>query len=912
MKNLSKALALFVVVAMMLTSVISVAAFSDVDSNASYARAINVDTALGLLNGYPDGTFQPEGSITRAEFAAVVVRMLGQESQAAGSAGMTQYNDVPADHWASGYINIATQLGIINGYGDGNFGPEDPVLYEQAVKMVVIALGYGPVCDPASYPVSYLTKAGQIGITTGLKGENGVNANRGLVAQIVFNSLDKPLMKETGYGLLTSYEVCDGSDRAKATVLDEYLDTVKISATVDSSTALTSTTNKTEKVKLTVLNNYKSKYGDDDGEDFVKGTKVNAAVGDTNASEYVGKKAIVYINYYDGYADDAVISYIEEDASASESITSDQYEATSTYNGNLKVEYRENPSDRNTQSFLVTPTASIYVNGCETDKALATVLGGFYGEAEFSANDTSIAADYDTVFVTDYKTLVVDTVNPKTSRITSKNSSSLSYNNDNNTIKATLYGTDGNVMDWADLKEWDVVSYTTTNSTLISNKPTTVNIVGYVIDNSVTGVIDGVNTDDSEYSISGTEYTAVDDIKNELELGDEGTYYLDIMGNIVYYNTDTATSPKNYAYVKKAQVVNDFDDALQLKMFTSDGKIETYGLSSTVRYNGTSTKADDMAKDAIATALTGKVIAYKLNGTKISSIDTAKAWTVDSKKSDFTQYYGEVPSSEYTASTSGFTTAASRVYGTDSTIIFNVGDSNKESDFEILTLASLADEDSLTNATFYNVDKEDLEVGVILAKGYVSDDDTAPIAVAISNGTTQDEDGYSIDSIKAFSDGAEVSFVTDADNAITVPKNGSVFIPKMLSSNVIKSVNELVSVDGSDVSTGLDLNKTYGNKTTTIKYYLDEVNAISGKRVTLDNGTDLSVPSTATVYVVDRRIATAKNRISIEDINYLDWDDDEGVWTDGTSNKVTSYVMFAREVNGRIADVVLYINYTIK
>ena len=52
MKNLSKALALFVVVAMMLTSVMSVAAFTDVDNGSTYARAINVDTALGLRRFY--------------------------------------------------------------------------------------------------------------------------------------------------------------------------------------------------------------------------------------------------------------------------------------------------------------------------------------------------------------------------------------------------------------------------------------------------------------------------------------------------------------------------------------------------------------------------------------------------------------------------------------------------------------------------------------------------------------------------------------------------------------------------------------------------------------------------------------------------------------------------------------------
>ena len=921
MKNLSKALALFVVVAMMLTSVMSVAAFTDVDNGSTYARAINVDTALGLLNGYPDGTFQPEGSITRAEFAAVVVRMLGQEAQAAGSAAVTPYADVAADHWAAGYINIATQLGIINGYGDGNFGPEDPVLYEQAVKMVVIALGYGPVCDPAAYPVSYLTKAGQIGITTGLRGENGANANRGLVAQIVFNALDKPLMKETGFGLLTSYEVCDGSDGDKATVLDEYLDTVKILATVDSSTALTSTTNQTEKVKHTVLNAYKNKYGDEAGEEFTKGTKLSVAVGSTNASEYVGKKAIVYINYIDGYLDDAEIVYIEEDSSATESITSDQYEATSDYNGNYKVEYRENPSDRNTQSFLVSPTAKIYVNGVESNKSLSTELGSFYGKADFSLNDSSISADYDTVFITNYNTIVVDTVNTKTSRITSKNSNTLTYAKSDDTIKATLYDTNGDVMDWADLKEFDVVSYTETDTT-------TKNIVGYLVDSVVTGMVDGLS--DGDYSIGGNEYSLNKKYVEEgdIVLGDEGSFYLDIMGNIVYFEEGDSTSGgRNYAYVKKANVVTDFDDALRLRLFTSDGKLDNYDLYTTVKYNGKSTKAEDMAsedknangKNDYVEALEGKLIAYKVNSSGlITSIDLPETWTNSSKRSDFTVYGTKKDESEYTESTGSFTTSKSKVYASDSTVIFIKGNADKEADLEIISLATLDDEATLTNASFYNVD-QDLNVGVILAEKYESDSDTTPIAIAVSTGSTQDDDGYTIESIKAFSELVTTTFVTDSDNPVTLPDNGSVFIPKFKSGSTLKSITNLVNVNGSTVALG-DVNTTdeYGNSANTIKYYFDDVAKVSTKRVTLDNGNDLVVPATANVYVVDRRIPTLKNRISVEDINYLDYVEEkdnkgnviDSYFTDG-GDDVTSYVMFAREVNGKIVDVVLYINYTI-
>ena len=105
-------------------------------------EAVTVMSALNLLKGYEDGTFGPDKTITRAEFAAVVVRMLGMEDAAAGAATATNFTDVPATHWAAGYVKIANQKGIIAGYGDGTFGPDDEVTYEQAIKMLVCALGY--------------------------------------------------------------------------------------------------------------------------------------------------------------------------------------------------------------------------------------------------------------------------------------------------------------------------------------------------------------------------------------------------------------------------------------------------------------------------------------------------------------------------------------------------------------------------------------------------------------------------------------------------------------------------------------------------------------------------------------------------------------------------------------------------
>ncbi|MEE1042740.1 MAG: S-layer homology domain-containing protein, partial [Clostridia bacterium] len=245
MKNLNKVLAMLVVF-MMVVSTVAFAAFTDVADTSSYATAIDVDVDLGIIKGYDDNTFRPEGEITRAEFAAIVVRLLGQEAQSAGAAASTQFADVPASHWAAGYINIAVQAGVINGYGNGNFGPDDLVAYQDALTMMVRALGYEPAIGSAGYPTGYLTKAGDLGLTKNVNGTNGVPANRGTIAQIAFNALDVPLMTQTGYGTFTQYVINDGYSSTsgytnyKKTLLSENHRTVKVQGVILSSTDATS------------------------------------------------------------------------------------------------------------------------------------------------------------------------------------------------------------------------------------------------------------------------------------------------------------------------------------------------------------------------------------------------------------------------------------------------------------------------------------------------------------------------------------------------------------------------------------------------------------------------------------------------------------------------------------------------
>lgn len=182
----------------------SVLAFNDI-GESEHQEAIGTLAALEIIEGVNENEFKPVATITRAEAATIVVRALGLDETAAGAAEAIQFTDVPANHWGSGYINLAAQYGIIVGYGDDTFGPEDTLTYEQIVKMLVCALGYAPKAEAkGGYPTGYLVVAKEIKLTKGITNQTAL---REIVAQLTFNALTIPMMEQIGYGDDVSYEV---------------------------------------------------------------------------------------------------------------------------------------------------------------------------------------------------------------------------------------------------------------------------------------------------------------------------------------------------------------------------------------------------------------------------------------------------------------------------------------------------------------------------------------------------------------------------------------------------------------------------------------------------------------------------------------------------------------------------------
>ncbi len=187
---LSLVLALSMVLGMFSFAFAANVALSDIDGQY-YQAAVEALVELGVINGNPDGTFKGEDVVTRAQLAKMLVIALGQEQAAKIAKGSTQFTDVAADHWASGYINVAAQSKVIVGYPDGTFLPEEKVSYAEAVTMALRALGYKNVVETTgTWPTNYITKANELQLLKDMKNVDAeAGAKRGNIAILLWNML---------------------------------------------------------------------------------------------------------------------------------------------------------------------------------------------------------------------------------------------------------------------------------------------------------------------------------------------------------------------------------------------------------------------------------------------------------------------------------------------------------------------------------------------------------------------------------------------------------------------------------------------------------------------------------------------------------------------------------------------------
>ncbi len=113
-----------------------VPAFQDVPATYWAHNAIETIAAKGIISGFPDGTFQPDAPVTRAQFVKMLVLTLGLKA----GVGSTPFTDVSPTEWCAPYVATALQAGIVEGMTPSRFGPDQPLTREQMAVLIARAL----------------------------------------------------------------------------------------------------------------------------------------------------------------------------------------------------------------------------------------------------------------------------------------------------------------------------------------------------------------------------------------------------------------------------------------------------------------------------------------------------------------------------------------------------------------------------------------------------------------------------------------------------------------------------------------------------------------------------------------------------------------------------------------------------
>ncbi len=659
MKNLKKVLALVVVFTMMLSTV-AFAAYPDVAADADYATAVEVLSALEILQGDDQGNFNPDADITRAEFAAVVCRALGLEDSANGAKGATAFSDVAASHWATGYINLANQMGIINGMGDGTFAPEENVTYEQAVKMLTCALGYEYMAQTkGGWPTGYLVVANTYGVTAGVKATAGEPAARSIVAELTYNALDCPIMEQGTYGTEEYWYVYDGvTNTPKKTLLSEKLDVAKLTGVVTSNNKVGIGIAASEKGEFAfaIKEDVETKFKND----FTNGrTYTSLNVADSKADTFLGNKVDLYITEVSRNEWNALVLVPEDGKNVVTTFASSALDVNKTLAGAYAIYYEEEGKTASTKLEISADTQVVinnvhdaaYSTDYSTNPATAPtkVLSTDLLPASKSGNDSvhgRIKAidwendyTYDVVIVDTYKHAIVDSVNATAGIIRTKNYANIDVRLGDDNAIVTIKDVDGNDYALEDIAEGDVLAIITDNPAANPGSFTSVldivvipeadaTVTGTVTETIIPTLATSLNTTHKVY-VDGEAYGfSVLDANNfegweKLDANSVGTFYLTIDGKIVGFEGDKAASG-DYAFILESGISNTGIGAgeLQIKVLTAEGEIVTYGVATNVTI-----PVVGNANASFDTSINGWYTDVNSNGTYDSGTDTVNSFT---------------------------------------------------------------------------------------------------------------------------------------------------------------------------------------------------------------------------------------------------------------------------------------------
>ena len=706
MRSLKRIITMILAVAMVLScagiSVMADNSFSDI-TDAKVADAVGKLVAYKIITGYDedgDGVaevFKPDNQITRAEFAAIVTRMKGVADSLPADA-VTGFSDLDSDSsraWARPYVKAAVDLKIINGFDDGTFRAGDPVTYEQAVKMLVRAVGYEVVANSelarikvsnpnATWSAGYISAANKYNITKGvITAQVSEPASRGVVAVLTSNSLEVPALEKNEQGNLVRPE--SGATESNMQTITGIITATHFTGLDEADAGL-----QEDEIFLDCSDN------DDDGE-----YKLSDSLAESiDFDQYIGRRVDAYYDNIEGE-----ITSMKLKSSTSKIIEEGSIESISGYS----VKYTDEKGKTATEDL---GSYTFIVNGKYVEDYDLNTLAN--GQIEFFTT-----GQYKIAKVSDYRVFVVNSFDKENEKIFLKYEN---YNGNNYyqfptraSDKPQIFVKNSGSSAYTkttfenlSLVQYDIINYLESPVGAGGDKVLRMYVTKGAKSGKVTAKLEGereVELGNQTYYLTSQYYNFEgnsNDEKAPFELSENYTYYLDYTGQIaaVKYSATASTGTWKYGYLveveKKDKVIGIID---------ANGTYKTggYALKDTVRVDGAKTKASDVfdilkeaaevidanANEDTLTETNGyaQPIRYSESSGKIDGIDTVLEG--EGGATDNFTYDGQLGSSAKSTTTTKVT-IGSESYAVNSTtlVVYAPKDRTDDSSYAVMKPAA--------------------------------------------------------------------------------------------------------------------------------------------------------------------------------------------------------------------------------
>lgn len=540
-------------------------------------EAVSVLNSLGIIRGDAENKFNPDSSLTRAELTAFILRLCG----GVATEGEDIFSDVPSSHWAYAEIGAAYRMDIVDGIGEGFFAPDEKASFEQAVKMVVSALGYTPYAESlGGYPAGYLTKATQLELLKGVGTGNAGDFQRRDMAILLYNALDVPLMEKISYGTESGrYE-----EKADKTVLS-YLGIERVKDTVNANffTSLTGEDNAVKRNEVLIGNTL-------------------LHIGKTNADALLGHDVTAYTKNDSADETPVIVSVVPNKNSTAVTVDAEYILPETTLNSFV---YEEAGKEEKVQI----TGAKVVLNGSVKDNPTLEDICPEMGTITLIFNKDRCAL----IMVENIKNYIVSGKNADTNTLFFTDGSAVELDTMRAGARVHFVDIEGAPITVADCRSGDVITIAKGENVIraIRSRETA---MGRVYEQN-----------DTEIRIEETFYK-LDKNVNESYLGIYADYLLDYTGRVVGVDKHNMIRDE-YGVIIHAMDGKGLSGSTQIKILTESGEVRAFDTAEKVALNDISTDAADLLKSPLlvsgGTALR-QLVRYKTNDEgKISRIETA-------------------------------------------------------------------------------------------------------------------------------------------------------------------------------------------------------------------------------------------------------------------------------------------------